>query len=258
METFNPPIPLTSSRVSLYNLCLYLYRKIATHPLIIAPLVRDPISGEVVFIDRYKFKNGIEIPHSKLCCSIFPHSSPTDGLALPKPAETSLSTLFDSLNKDAGIGSDYDYGIYHIAVKLHYNTQTIFIPHPDESLKVVPADAMVHYSQEGYTNNNAYRKVELDLNPALPVLSDYLELVRLAILDKQQPVDYPIPVRNISVAYFNLKDAPWEKNKSIYFSEAEILVRLDILVGREWRYNLSNPNNNICSTFNVGITKDII
>lgn len=252
MDTFKPPIPLTTSRVSLYNLCIYLYRKIATHPLIVAPLVRDPFTDEVITIEKYKFKNGMEFEDTKLCCSIFPHSSPTDGLSLPKPAETSLSTLFHQQD----IGPDFDNGIYHIAIKLHYNTQSIFIPHPDETLKVVPSDATVHYSQIGFTNNNAYKKVQLDLNPALPVLSDYLELVRLAVLDKEQVVDYPVPVKNLNVMYFNLKDAPWEKGKNVYFSEAEILVRLDIVVGREWRQNLRNPNNIICNTFRVIADKE--
>lgn len=250
MDTFKPPIPLTTSRVSLYNLCVFLYRKIATHPLIIAPLVRNPLTGEVITIEKYKFKNGIELEGDKLCCSIFPHSSPTDGLSLPKPAETSLSTLF---HQRTAIGDEYEDGIYHISVKLHYNTQSIFIPHPDETLKIVPNDATVHYSQVGFTNNNDYKKVQLDMNPALPVLSDYLELVRLAVLDKQQEVDYPVPVKNINVVYFNLKDGPWEKDSQAYFSEAELLIRLDIIVGREWRQNLRNPNNIICNTFKVQI-----
>lgn len=252
METYKPFIPLTTSNVSLYNLCVYIYRKIATHPLITAPLVRNPLTNEVVMIEKYKLKNGLEPDGERLTCSIFPHSTPTDGLSLPKPAETSLSTLFI---QDQTIGNRFDNGIYHIAVKLHYNTQSIFIPHPNEELKVIPADAMVHYSQQGYINNNAYKKVELDMNPALPILSDYLEYVRLAILDREQEVDYYVPVRNISVMYFNLKDAPWEKNRSVYFSEAEILVRLDILVGREWRQNLINQDTNTCSNFKVSMSQ---
>lgn len=247
MDTFSPHIPLTTGRASLYNLCLFLYRKIATHPLINAPLVRHPLTNEVISIDKYKLKNGIEMDDSRLCCSIFPHSTPTDGLSLPKPAETSLSTLFHQ--KD--IGDEFDNGIYHIGIKLHYNTQTIFIPHPDETLKEVPYESQVHHSQEGYINEDRYKNVKLDLNPALPILSDYLELVRLAILDKQHLGDYPVPVRNINVMYFNLKEAPWEQNRSIYFSEAEILVRLDISVGRDWRHNLKDPDNIICRTFRI-------
>jgi len=247
MNTFKPPIPLTSSKASLYNLCLYIYRKIVTHPLIIAPLVRHPLTNEVVFIEKYKFKNGIELDDQKLCCSIFPHSTPTDGLSLPKPAETSLSTLFRQEN----IGDTYDIGTYHIAVKLHYNIQSVLISHPDETLSVVPNDAQVHYSQEGYVNYNSYKKVQLDLNPALPILSDYLELIRLAILDREHVVDYSVPVRYINVLYFNFKDGPWEKDKGVYFLEAELLLRLDINIGREWRQNLINPNNIICNTFKV-------
>ncbi|MEI2418772.1 hypothetical protein V6O07_00730 [Arthrospira platensis SPKY2] len=225
---YGPPIP------SLYYLCLYVYRKIVTHPLITTPIIKDPISGEYISIKRYKLKNGIELKEG-LACSIFPHSLPTDSFSLPSPTETSLSALFHQED----IGRDFDNVIYHISIKLHYGTKTIFIPHPNDEIKKVRGIKGIGPLSNFYENSSKEIDIKLDLNPSLIVIGDYMELVRFAILDRTHVVDLPIPFNRIEVRYFNFKDAPWEKGRNIYFSEGEILLRLDTRISRIWDINNS-------------------
>jgi len=208
-----------------------VYRKIVTHPLIRSPIVRDPLSGEPIFIKRYKLKNGVELKEG-LACSIFPHSSPTDSFALPSPTETSVSALFSHQNLDP----NFDDVVYHISIKLHYATTTVFVPHPNEELRKISEVRGVGPLSRYYDTNNEV-EVDLDLNPSLVIIGDYMELVRYAILDNTHTVDLPIPFNKLEVLYFNFKDAPWEKGRNIYFSEGEILLRVDTKISRIWDIN---------------------
>lgn len=176
-------------------------------------------------------KNGVELKEG-LACSIFPHSSPTDSYALPSPTETSVSALFTNESFD-----DYDTAIYHISIKLHYATTTVFVPHPNKELSKIRGIRGVGPLSRYYDNDSKEEEVGLDLNPSLIIVGDYMELVRYAILDRTHTVDLPIPFNKIEVRYFNFKDAPWEKGRNIYFTEGEILLRLDTKISRIWDIN---------------------
>ena len=218
-----PPLP------SINYFTKFILRKVSTHPLIINPPIRHPMTNERVFIDRWRLYSGIEFGDG-VTCAIFPHSTPTDGMALPKPGETSNSVLFE----ESDLGSDYDNAIYHIALKLHLNHYKLGNKESDLNLITVPADAAIHPSHQGFESNQT-REIDIEINPALMLISDFLELMRLAILDRAHPVNLPLIPRNIQVVYFNVKEGPWERQKNIYFQEGEMLIRIDIKVSKGWR-----------------------
>jgi hypothetical protein len=218
-----PPLP------SINYFIKFILKKITTHPLIINPPIRHPLTNERVFIDRWRTYSGIEFG-SGITCAIFPHSTPTDGLSLPKPGETSNSVLFE----ESDLGSDYDHAIYHVALKLHMNEYKLGNKEDDLDLITVPIDAAIHPSQQGFESNQT-REIDIEINPGLMVISDFLELIRLAILDKAHPVNLPLIPRSIQVLYFNIKEGPWEKDKHIYFQEGEMLIRIDLKVSKGWR-----------------------
>jgi hypothetical protein len=225
-------------------LCQYIYRKISTHPLIINPPISHPLTGETIYLERYKLYNGIDL-NEGLGCSIFPHSTPTDGLSLPRPTETSSSVLFET--KD--INNKNDTAIYHIGIKIHYSSSILGVEHPIEEFKTVPQEAVIDPSHELFTNNRD-KTVRLDINVASYILSDYLEIMRLAILDQEQQVDMPFIPRNLQVPYFNLKSGPWEKDRNVYYHEAEMLIRYDTVVSKGWRERFNIPTRNI--NLNIG------
>lgn len=218
-----PPIP------SVNYLIRFILRKISTHPLIINPPIRHPLTKERVYINRYKLYSGLVVADG-ITCAIFPHSTPTDGLSLPTPSHTSTSTLFEP----SDMGSDYVNAIYHIALRLHSNEYKLGNKEIDKSVLTVPIDAVIHPSQSGFESYET-REIDIEINPSLMVISDFLELIRLAILDRQHTINFPYTPRNIQVLYFNIKEGPWEKQKNIYFQEGEMLIRIDINVSTGWR-----------------------
>lgn len=230
-----PPLP------SLSYLCEYLYRHIATHPLIVKPVVFHPITGDRIYIDKYRLYNGIEITESGLTCSIFPHSTPTDGLSLPKPQDTSVSVLFDN---EEYLGNQVERAIYHVGLKLHLMESMLNIEHPSQAMRTIPIDAVIDPSQNLLTNMGN-KEVSLEINPSSYVLSNYLELIRIALLDKQHTVELPYSPSNIQVLYFNLKEGPWEKSRKLLFHEAEMLIRIDSVLGRGWRDRFNTPIESI-------------
>jgi len=233
-----PPVP------SINYLVKFLLRKVSTHPLIINPPIRHPITNERVFIDRWRTYAGIELGEG-ITCAIFPHSSPTDGMALPKPAETSNSVLFE----ESDIGNDYDNAIYHIALKLYLNQYKLGNKEQDLNIITVPVDAAIHPSQQGFESDRT-RQIDVEINPSLMVISDFLELVRLAIVDRSHPVNLPYIPRNIQVLYFNLKEGPWERQRNIYFQEGEMLIRIDIKVSKGWRDKFNTAIQRLDITIN--------
>jgi len=240
-----PPLP------SLPYLCEYFFRLIGNHPLIANPVVRHPLTDERVYIERYKLYNGIETEEG-LACSIFPHSTPTDGLSLPKPAEVSTSALFGS-GDDPTLGVTVEDVIYHIGIKLHYACNIKGNLHPSDPFRTLPVDAAIHPSHE-LKYDIGTKVVPVNINPGIYIIGEYMELIRLAIHDRNNAdvkrlMDVPYHPKRVEVLYFNLKTAPWEKDRSVYFHEGEILIRIDDKVSKGWRSRFNKPAT--CTTLTI-------
>lgn len=234
--------PVGKLQPSLSYYIRYLFRHIITHPLIIKPVIYDEISGERIKIAKYRFFNGIEIKENQLVCSIFPHSTPTDSYALPKPNETSTSVLYETEN----LGSSTSKAIYHIALKLHYVYNFgLGIDYPDILYRTTNIDSVIDPSQDLLVNNTETEVVNLVFNPATSIISDYLELLRLVILDKKHLIGWPFAPTYLNVLYINVKEGPWEKDKKLLFHEGEMLLRLDRNVSNEWRGRFNEPIQDI-------------
>lgn len=246
-------LALSNVYPSSWYMCKYILRKICLHPLIINPPIYHPVTGEKVFIEKYRMYNGIYLESDKLAISIFPHSSPTDSKSLPQPNETSLSCYFD---EEELLGNKEVKATYLIAVKLHYNTLKVFQPYPttkdllpsQDNLTIVPKSAPT-VKRELYIQETGTKDIDLEVNPALAILSDYSELVRMAILDSNYPADIGPKPGEFVVKYFNIKDSPWEKDRDIYFQEAEMLLIVDLRKRRMWENNLTQS----IECFNINV-----
>jgi hypothetical protein len=222
---------------SIWYMCKHLLRKISTHPLILNPPIISIENGKTVHIEKYRLHNGIFLEPQKLALSIFPQSYPTDSLALPRPSETGVSAFIDEEYEFTRGGQDKL--TYLIGIKLHYNTLKILQTYKETNLAKVPITAPTSITQQ-FLQPVGEKILDLDINPALPILSEYCELIRLAILDSNNPVNIGEGVPGIfTVKYFNIKEGSWEKDKNIYFQEAELLVMVDLLVTKTWRNNMT-------------------
>lgn len=220
---------------SAWYICKHLLRKISTHPLILNPPIKSIDTGETIHIEKYRLLNGIYLEPEKLALSIFPQSYNADSLSLPRPSETGVSAYIDE---------EYEMGgqekiTYLIGIKLHYNTLKILKTYKETNLTKVPLSAPTSITQE-FLQPVGEKVIDLDINPGLPILSEYCELIRLSILDGTNPVNLGMGVPGrFAVKYFNIKEGSWEKNDNVYFQEAEILVMVDLLINKTWRNNMT-------------------
>lgn len=215
-----PPIP------SLPALCFTLLEYISNHPLIVKPPVFHPLSNEVVYIDRYRLYNGIEL-NPGLTCSIFPHYLDSD--TLPEPTSLNVSSLY----KPENIGpNSYDKAIYHIGVRFNYASSTI----GNKVSAYANKDSTTHPDQILLTELGT-KEIDLYINVGTIIIGYYLEVLRLVIEDEAYKPSFQnlMRVGSLELLYTNLKSSPWEKDTNVYFQEGEALIRLDGFISRGWR-----------------------
>jgi hypothetical protein len=229
-------IDLVSSPIpSITYLTKSLYKYIANHQLIINPPVFHPLTGERVYIDRYKLFNGIELQKG-LTCSVFPHYQ--DPPTPPDPSSKNVSALYLPHN----LGPDgNDHAVFHVCIKFHFTNVILGNKVEDPLLITVPLEAVTDPSQILLTST-ATKQVELYINPGSDIIGNYLELIRLVIEDPIHRSIYQplVEVDSIELLFTNLRAVPWEKKREIYFHEGEALIRIDSYVSRGWRNRFLN------------------
>lgn len=232
--------PVSSPVPSLTSLVYLLFRYISKHPLIISPPVFHPLTGERVYIQRYKLFNGIELQQG-LSCSIFPHYQ--DGVTPPEPNTTNVSAIYEP--HDLGTQSQ-DRAVYHLVVKFHYANSILGNKVEDPYLIQIPVEAVTHPDQILLTSA-ATKAIDLYINPGSDIIGNYLEILRLVIEDNtHKRAYYPlIDIKSFEVSFVNLKSVPWEQKKEIYFHEGEALIRMDAFISRGWRDNFFSTIKNI-------------
>jgi hypothetical protein len=226
-----PPVP------SIPYLCRALVDYIANHPLIINPPVYHPETGEQVFIDRYKTFPGLYFDEG-LLCSVFGYYS-SDGAPLA-PGTNRVSAMYEVYN--IGQTRNEDHVVYNIVIGLQHNS--VMVPVDDGKTVSTWAEAPLDYSQVLLTSN-ARKEVPLIINPSVNILGEYLEILRLVVSDPVYKRFMPIRCNSFEALYANLKAGRWEKDKNVYFHEAELLVRLDGYISRGWRDRFDVPVTNI-------------
>lgn len=220
---------------SLTNLTRSLFQFISNHPLIANPPILHPLTGEQVKIERYRLYDGLNTELG-LTCSIFPFTGASGG-TIPNPRTTSVSAMFDPYD----IGQQgVDHAVYHIVVALFYNQVSIgnIIP------SIVPDTGITHPDQLLLTPD-INKSVNLEVNPGVEIIADYLELLRLIISDLEYKPLWPIPVNSFEAVYSLLNTADWEKDKNIYFQSGCLMTRLDAYVSRGWRDKFIQPLDDI-------------
>lgn len=219
---------------SLTTLTYGVYSHIVRHPLIISPPIFHPLSGERIYISKYKLFNGVELDQG-LSCSIFPYYQAA--AILPEPRTANASALYSPEHMGKGI----DLAVYHIAVKFHYGNNILGNKLEEDELVYVPSESVTHPDQILLTSLVG-KKVDLYINPGSDIIGNYLELLRLVIEDEEfNDIKDGLNIKSMELLYTNLRSTPWEKDKGIYFHEGEALIRFDAYVSRGWRDRFKVP-----------------
>ena len=215
-----PPIP------NLTIICRCLIQYIANHPLIINPVVRHPLSNEIIHINAYRNFDGYEVRNG-LTCSVFAY--PGAGGGIPSPNSTSTSAAFMPYE----IGQGQDIGRFHIVIKYSYNEVILGKVTEME----VPVSAIFGVGQKLLTSNTK-KNVTLEINPGMEIIQEYLSITKTIIDDIVHKQDFPMPANSFEILNFNVKSKRWEEDDTIYFQEGVAMTLFEAYMARGWRESL--------------------
>ncbi len=219
---------------TITNITYALYNFISNHPLIANPPVYHPLTKEQIKIQKYRLYDGLNVDNG-LVCSIYPFPGTGDEKP-PNPRTTSVSVMYDTY--DLG-ESGCDKAVYHIAISLFYNELAINNIITD----TVPDTGVIHPNDILLTSS-AQKSINLEINPGISIIGDYLDLLRLVISDRDYKPNWPMPVNSFEAVYGNLKTNRWESER-IYFQEGTLMTRLDAYISRGWRDKFIQPLEDI-------------
>ena len=74
------------------QVCINIAKQLASHPLILANLITNPITNEKVPISSYRLYGGIETNSNKLACAIYP--APVTSLNAQSPTSQTASVVY--------------------------------------------------------------------------------------------------------------------------------------------------------------------
>lgn len=207
---------------SLNTIPKALFKYIANHPLIINPIVCHPITKQQVNINKYRTYDGYVLENG-LVCSIYADQ--------PKP-----SAIFEPYDLgEAGL----DNAVYFINVKYSYNEVLLGNSETDSNLIEVPSWSQYGFGESLLTSNTK-RNVNLEINPGIEIIQEYLTLTKYIIDDAMYFNDFPLEIKSLQMQSQSVKTKRWDEDDTIYFQEGLALIRFDAYVTRGWRDKL-NP-----------------
>lgn len=239
-KILTPPVPGITNLVR----CLFIY--LSNHPLFVNSIVKHPLTGEDVSIERYRLHDGQEVREG-LTCSIFPYAGASGGI--PSPSSRNVSAMFEPYD----LGPEgTDRARFHIVIKFSYNEVALNRSLMDENIIQVPAWSTFGVGQRLLTSNTK-KNVKLEINPGIDIIQDYLMTTKYILDDIVHCREFPLEgISSFEMLSQNVKSIRWEEQDAIYFQEGVAMTQFDAYISRGWRDNLnplylsrSNINNTI-------------
>jgi hypothetical protein len=215
---------------SIIYFCEGLLKAISSHPLISSGHIFHPITNEVVNISSYRFMNGVEIGDG-LICSIFPsYESFQESPPSPLSSKTSI------VHKDYSLGTREREDMYNIVIKLTYKDTNIDYAEliEDKNLIEVPI-----YLNEPYDTTSSKAVIEVYSNPALSIISEYLEIIKIIISSHYWLKSF-FDYSDLFLFHTNYNSIEWSANANAYFNNGHVMlgIKTHVNVGWEDKYNL--------------------
>ena len=214
---------------SLYDISRRLFTYLSNHPLLYYPLVKHPVTGDVVNIEYWRQAAGLATQPG-LVCSIFPNNE-----AETSTPHSSIGYEVSSVYKPHTMGGmgGYEQACFNFIIR--FSMQEVSFDDFDiEECPVLITDNLEPRLQEPIVST-----VRLAISPPLAIISNYMELTRLALYDNEHSI--ALPGDNIQVLSSNYSTSKWEDSGNVYFHQGSLLIALDSYVSRGWRDRLRQP-----------------
>jgi hypothetical protein len=221
---------------SITTLYYSIYYFLVNHPLLNNGLVKHTLTGEPVEVSQYRVGLGGFPVNDGLTCSIYPLF---DDNNLTSPATINASVLYNTYN--LGVANE-DEAKYHFIIDYSYRSINVDGQNrvEDEALIKVPKNHVVFPKDIGKVNRET-KEVDLYINPALDVVTQYIELTRLALEDTSHQWKFPLgnnvysTLGRVEPIHINLPTIPWQKGTSVLDTRGYLLIRLNGYMTRDWR-----------------------
>lgn len=187
------------------QICINLAKQIASHPLVLANLIENPITGLKIPISSFRLYGGIETSNNTLACAVYP--APVNSLTA-KSATSQTATL---VYKPYTLGQETDEVMSMIHISFYYNSVTAGAQSTPIILQNMPTQLPITNDQIVIENSI---NIELYTDVAMHILSQCTELLRLIIYD----IKLPWTNSKIELLRSSFIGGEWEKNP--YFKEA--------------------------------------
>lgn len=211
---------LTSPSPNLNDVTINLFRYIANHPLIIKPMIYHPLTSENIVIDKYRLYDGYSLDNG-LVCSIYAN--------YPQRA-----TEFETYD----LGSNgSDMATFFIRVKFSYNE--IVLGNVETNKNIIEVPAWVDYGiGQNLLTSSSKKSVNLEINPGIQIIQEYLQLLKYVIDEAQTNKDFPLPIHSIVMESQWVKTNRWDEEDTIYFQEGQALINISAYISRGWKDKL--------------------
>ena len=253
-----PPNYIDTTRViqpSLASFCRYLTRYLASHNLMIRPLVFHPVTYEHIPVSYWRNLDGIPTEDG-LVCTIVPAYTATR-VDSPSPLSASASVIYSPY--DIGRERGADEAIYHFLVKFYYREPSYdglcanFLE--DKKYVEVPLDAVVFPHDKNLTTSLT-KDITYQINPPMEIICNYLELTRLAMYSYDE-CSFPFPVNSIEAVHINYPTANYLVDENAIIHQGHIFLRITTFNSRGWELKLKEQLNNISlEFFNTGLDEE--
>lgn len=154
--------------------CINIAKGIASHPLMLANLIINPLTNEPVPITNYRLYGGIETTSSVLTCAIYP--APVTSLSAKSATAQTASIVYKPYN----LGTETDEIMSMIHISFYYNSVTAGSQNTPLILENMPTQLPINNDEIVIENTT---NIELYTDVALHILSQCIELLRLIIYD---------------------------------------------------------------------------
>ena len=156
------------------QVCINIATKIASHPLILANLITNPITKEKISINSYRLYGGIETSSNNLACAVYP--APVTTLNAQSASSQTASVVY----KPYTLGQRQDEVMFMIHISFYYNSVTAGAQSTPLLIQNVPTQLPINNDEIVIENT---RTLELYTDVAFHILSQCIEILRLIIYD---------------------------------------------------------------------------
>jgi hypothetical protein len=186
------------------QICINIATQIASHPLILANLIINPLTKLAVPITNYRLYGGIETSSNILTCAVYP--APITSLTAKSADSQTATVIYQPYN--LGVKQDEVMSMIHIS--FYYNSVTAGSQSTPLLIENVPTQLPINNDEIVIEST---RTLELYTDASLHILSQCIELLRLII--------YDIQIDNLNTKVEVLRSSfiggEWETNP--YFKE---------------------------------------